>query len=223
MWSVGHERPARAVLMSNNMNNHIYYIHVEGMDLAGKTTARRDLVTALGGDCRVRHNSLCSSNPVYELADGLRKEDRLGGESLGYLYVAALPCDLERYTPLRSHTIQDSTILLRSLAYHTVARTPFVVDSLKAMLPRHPRFMRSFVLTASLAVRERRLERRRQRQTEEIAPDDLMILRAPDSFLAMEEALVRLAQEHFSAVVIDTSEMSGQAVVESILSAGPIS
>lgn len=204
------------------MNTDIYYIHIEGMDLAGKTTASRNLVTALGGDCRVRHNSLCSSNPVYELADGLRKEDRLGAGSLGYLYVAALAYDLEFYVPPCTHTIQDSTILLRSLAYHTVARTPFVVDGLKAMVPRHPRFTRSFILTASLKVRQQRLEWRQQRHSEEIAPDDLMILRAPDKFLSMEKALMCLAQEHFSAVVIDTSEMSGQDVVESILSAARI-
>lgn len=199
----------------------ILHVHLEGMDLAGKSTACRDLARALGRDFQVRRNSISIQNPVYELADRLRKNDGIGAEALGALFVAALAADLERYVPPRLNTIQDSTILLRSLAYHTVARTPFVVDAMTAMLPRHPRFTCSIVLTASLEVRRQRLESRRLQQPEEIAPDDLAILRSPDHFLAMEKSLIRLAREHFGAVVIDTSEMTAPAVVQTILGAIP--
>jgi hypothetical protein len=199
------------------MQNRPHYIHLEGMDLAGKTTARHGLLAALGGAWEVRHNSLGQANPLYELADRLRREGGLGAAPLGYLYVAALAADLEWYEPPKGNVIQDSTILLRSLAFHTVAGTPYVREALAAQLPRHPRFTRSFVLTASLEARRERLEHRRSQQATELSEDDLLVLRAPGRFLAMEQELVRLAREHFDAVVIDTSTMSESAVVDSLL------
>jgi thymidylate kinase len=193
------------------------YVHLEGMDLAGKTTARVALSKAMGPDCRVRHNSICDANPIYELADRLRKEDSAGVETLGYLYVAALAADLEHWSPPPTHTIQDSTIVLRSLAYHKIVGTPFVADAMMTLLPRHPRFTRSFVLTASLDVRRQRLKERQCQQPDEIAADDLQILRAPERFLAMEAALIDLAQRHFDAMIIDTSELTPAGVLNSII------
>jgi thymidylate kinase len=122
-------------------------IHLEGMDLAGKSTVSQHLASALS-DCRVRRNSLVAANPVYDLADRLRKEGSVGEVALGQLYVAALAVDLEQYRPPQETVIQDSTLLLRSLAYHTAAGNPSVSEALKAMLPQHPRFSRSVVLTA---------------------------------------------------------------------------
>jgi thymidylate kinase len=203
------------------MKNRTYFIHLEGMDLGGKTSVCRGLMQALGEGCELRHNSLWPGNPIHELADRLRREGRLGEAVLGHLYVAALAADLDGYTPPVGNAIQDSTILLRSLAYHAIARTPFVVDALSALLPRHPRFTRSFVLTADLGVRRQRLYQRQEQQPDEVAPDDLMVVRSPDRFLAMEQELVHLARQHFSAAVIDTSGMATCSVVETILSALP--
>ncbi len=203
------------------MSDCVITIHLEGMDLAGKTTARRDLISALGGDWGVRHNSLWPENPVYELANRLRKEEGVGAEVLGHLYVAALAADLEKYERPSRNMVQDSTILLRSLAYHTVAGTPHVAAALTAMLPRHPRFTRSFVLTACLEARRRRLELRRRQQAEEIAPDDLLILRAPEQFLAMEQVIVDLARQHFDAVVLDTTSLSAAEVTDALLALVP--
>ena len=194
-------------------------IHVEGLDLAGKTTACRGLAAALGPGWTVRRNRLAADNPVYELADHLRTTGAAGAGTLGHLYVAALSADLDAHTPPDRRVIQDSTVLLRSLAFHAVAGTPCVVPALEALLPRHPRFEASVVLTASLDARRQRLEWRRRNQPHEVADDDLLVVRDPARFLAMEQVLIALAREHFAARVIDTSGMSESAVVGAVLAA----
>jgi thymidylate kinase len=192
-------------------------IHLEGMDLAGKSTACRGLQAVLGGGWRVRRNALCDDNPVYALADRLRREDALPAGALGHLYVAAVEADLARYRAPGPPTVQDSTILLRSLAYHSVRRTPLVPEALAAALPRHPRFDVSVVLTASLEVRLARLDERSRLRLDEVAPDDLLVRRDPARFLAMEQVLVDLACVHFGARVIDTSYLTEGEVVGAIL------
>jgi len=191
-------------------------IHIEGMDLAGKTTARNRLAKQLGG-WKVRSNKLCDDNPVFDLADKIRRCDGLDGTSLGHLFVAAIGMDLRSYIRDNQPLIQDSTILLRSLAYHRVNKTPGVVEALERMLPIHPRFTVSVVLTASLEARRQRLQMRRSRSPDEVAPDDLLVEREPAKFIAMERELIGLATEYFAATVIDTSNMSELEVTRQIL------
>ena len=191
-------------------------IHIEGMDLAGKTTSRNRLAVQLGG-WKVRSNQLCEPNAIFEIADRLRRDDALDAESLGHLFVAAVGADLQWHRPATQPLIQDSTILLRSLAYHRVNQTPGVVEALELLLPAHPRFTVSVVLTASLSSRRQRLQMRRERSPGEVAPDDLLVERNPDKFFAMERELVEIATEHFAANVIDTSELSEGDVTQRIL------
>ena len=193
-----------------------FTIHIEGMDLAGKTAAGRGLARRLG-NCQVRNNSLCEFNPVFSLADRLRKNSELGDEALGHLFVAALAADMELYQAPTVPTIQDSTILLRSLAFHRVNGTRKVVESLEGWLPLHPRFAHSIVLTASLASRHERLKSRRLNAPEEVAADDLMIERDPQKFLGMESELIELSREHFGATVIDTSQLTEVQVVDRVV------
>ncbi len=182
-------------------------IHIEGMDLAGKTSARNRLAAQLGG-WAVRSNQLCERNVVFAVADRLRRENTLDAASLGHLFVAAVGADLQWYQPASKPLIQDSTVLLRSLAYHRVNQTPGVVEALERFLPKHPRFTISVVLTASLKERCARLRMRRSRAPNEVADDDLMVEQDPNRFLAMERELIDIAVEHFSARVIDTSNLN---------------
>jgi thymidylate kinase len=191
-------------------------IHIEGMDLAGKTTARNRLAKRLGG-WAVRSNRLSEHNEVYDLADRLRREDALDAESLGHLFVAALAADLRLYQPDEQPLIQDSTILLRSLAYHRVNQTSGVVVALERLLPYHPRFATSVVLTASIDARRQRLEMRRERAADEVAPDDLLIEQNPAKFIAMERELIEVATTHFDAKVVDTSDLDEAAVTREIV------
>jgi thymidylate kinase len=193
------------------------YVHFEGMDLAGKSTATRLFAEASGTEWAVRRNSLDPDNPLFLLADSLRKDDAYSAETLGNLYVAALMADIERYQEPESNTIQDSTILLRSLAYHTINKTPRVAEALSGLITAHPQFDQSFVFTASIASRQGRLEERMRTNPEEVAPDDLMVLRKPEKFMAMESCLVDLAQTAFHATVVDTTELNPAEVCGRIM------
>lgn len=193
------------------------YIHFEGMDLAGKSTATKLFSEASESSWDIRRNSLDPNNPIFLLADSLRKEDAYSAETLGNLYVAALKADIEGYEEPVVDTIQDSTILLRSLAYHTVNQTPRVVSALGDLIADHPQFDKSFVFTASIKSRQGRLEERARTNPEEVAPDDLMVLRKPEKFMAMERCLVDLAQTAFQATVIDTTELTPREVCNIVI------
>jgi hypothetical protein len=184
--------------------------HIEGMDLAGKSTAVAHLATAAGG-C-VHHNSLLDTNPIYELADELRRTSGATASALGPLYLSALTYDLDNISDVASPGVQDSTILLRSVAYNEVLGARDVVRGLKAELPRHPRFGHSVVLTASIDARRHRLDERRAVAPEEVASDDLLIESAPEMFCEMERALVDYSRAHFDGVVLDTTELSKDEV-----------
>lgn len=199
------------------MNHRPFYLHIEGMDLAGKSSVcRRFSADPESGFC-IRRNALSDDNPVYALADRLRREDAYSAAALGHLFVAALAVDLERFQWPARPTVQDSTILLRSLAYHTAVGTAGLPGRLEELLAPHPRFDLSIVLTANQAARRRRLEARLERQPAEVAPDDLLVIRRPELFFRMEQQLVELARTHFNARVIDTSDLTEKEVFARLL------
>jgi len=177
------------------------HVHFEGLDLAGKSTVCRLFREHARGEWQVRHNALTPDNPIYELADRLRRE-RGGEESIGWLYHAAVLLDLERYEPPAGDVIQDSTVLLRSLAFHKVRGTPGLADRLETLLDRHPRFDCSFVLVAD---HRTRLDRLAKRRLQNLGPEDFLVRDEPERFCAMERQLVDYATRHFRAVVLDTS------------------
>jgi hypothetical protein len=181
-------------------------LHFEGLDLAGKSTVCRRLRQQARGEWEVRHNALTPDNRAHALADEVRKA---GGspETVGWVYHAALLLDLDCYRPPAANLIQDSTILLRSLAFHKVRCTPGLVDRLEALLERHPRFDHSFVCVASHEARLRRLQVRRP---ENLGPEDLLVRDDPRTFFAMEQALLDYATRHFAAAVLDTSGLEEQ-------------
>lgn len=190
-------------------------IHIEGMDLAGKSTA----TAALGKkfDASVRHNSLVPANEIYDLADRLRRAGDVGLATLGHLYVASLARDLELLRPVSEAVVQDSTILLRSAAFYRVLGDLRLVRDLTSMVETHPLFGVGIVLTASIEARVERLKMRARLSHEEVAADGLAVLRSPHKFLAMESALIDYATTRFDAHVIDTSNLSPTEVVDRIM------
>lgn len=196
---------------------HAVYLHIDGMDLAGKTTTARRIIIKVGGEWNVRTNSLSDNNPIYLLADSLRKEDTYAPEILGHLYTVAMMADVAIFQWPTTNTIQDSTIILRSLAYHTISGNINISAVLDDILPKHPDFDASFVLTASLEARLKRLDSRRTEHPENVASDDLMIVRKPEKFLAMEACLTDIASKRFRAQVIDTTNMTPDMVVSQVL------
>jgi thymidylate kinase len=190
-------------------------IHIEGMDLAGKSTATRGLLSQRPRAV-LRRNALTVNNSIYDLADELRRKDRATSEALGHLYIAALMHDLDHLVIDGEPTVQDSTILLRSLAFNTQIGAKQVVDALLDLVAAHPRFGATVVLTASLEARYERLAKRQRELPDEVAPDDLMIHDAPEMFLAMEQSLIAYARELFDATIVDTSRLEPDAVLAAV-------
>src|SRR6187455_1314533 len=101
-----------------NTMNMAPTILIEGLDLAGKTSACRGLLASLSPRPELRRNALTSGNVIYNVADEIRRARDLAGVDLGHLYVAAMAMDLRRYVPPVRMTIQESTIGLRSFCHY---------------------------------------------------------------------------------------------------------
>lgn len=192
------------------------YIHFEGMDLAGKTTASKGFIASTGINWVIQRNSIVPDNPIYKLADSLRLQNAYDTETLGNLYVAALMADIGHFKWPEKHTIQDSTIILRSLAVHTVLSTPRISEALLDLLPKHPKFDASFVFTASMEKRLERLQERIERQPDQVSEEDFFVRDKPETFLAMEACLIDIAKKTFHSVIVDTSSMTPDVVVGTI-------
>jgi len=199
------------------MKERPLYIHFEGMDLAGKTTATINFIKQSEKEWEIRRNSLAPHNPIYLLADSLRRANAYDAEVLGNLYVAALMADIRTFKWPDKNTIQDSTIILRSLAFHTVRGTPRMKEALIDMLPYHPKFDASFVFTAGIEERLKRLEMRSKNQPDQIAAEDLLVKENPEKFLAMEACLIDFATKYFYSVIIDTSTLTPDMVIGKII------
>ena len=178
-------------------------IHVEGLDLAGKSTICRFIRDSFG--FQLRNNILVSGNPTIQETDYLRKNDLLDDASLGRRYFVALKYDLDHYSEGSERIVQDSTIIVRSIAFHSVLGDPALAESFRELLPRHPRFTRSVVLVASDEVRLKRLEGRCSRKND--SPEDYLIKRDPGAFHRIEDIIIDLVVNQFGGAIVDSSEM----------------
>lgn len=202
---------------------------IEGLDLAGKSTAVHGVMRALqeaGHQVRLCRNALTVDNPIHAQADAARMANVLDRATIGGLYVAAHALDLVGYAS-QSHSgfqLQDSS-WLRCLALHrTLARqeptgsSAHVVAALLALRPLAPRFRRAVFLRASISARAHRLRRREREAPASVDEMDRWVLTDPDRFLAVEEALRRCVYQASDLVVeIDTTDLSPADVVSSIL------
>lgn len=180
---------------------------VEGLDLAGKTSACNKLVARFTPPPSHSRNAFARHNALYLAADELRLSDGLDGDYLGHAYLAAAALDMRLFEPPRGIRIQESTIALRSYAHYKARGEDALADGFARILddPCYPRFEAAVVLTASLEERLKRLDKRRREAPDEIAPDDLAVIRTPELFLRMEQILVEEARKRFGAVILDTT------------------
>jgi thymidylate kinase len=183
-------------------------IHLEGLDLAGKTTVCKELQQRLPMAV-VYHNTLVQNNHLYEVADSIRKAGKLPDEELGWFYLAALLSELDSYAPRMESRIQDSTILFRSLAFHRAAGRDALAARFEDLALRHPRFDMCFLLTCSRDVRLSRLEGRISRKN--AANDDLLIRDDPARFFRMEDILKESTRDFCGIEIIDTGILEDPA------------
>lgn len=188
-------------------------IYIEGLELAGKSTTCRMLRAHL--DAEYRHCAFLPGNPIYDCASALHVAEKVRGETLGGLFLGSVMRDLERYTPPDHLVVQDSTSVLRSIAYHSVVGDPGLADAFRELLPRCPRFGASFVLWASNEVRLVRLKGRKSRHHD--LPKDFLVRDEPDKFARMQEIMIETAKEFFGAEVVDTSNMEQEGEKERLV------
>lgn len=185
------------------------FIYIEGMDLSGKTTLANNLRSSLSGEWTVQSNALTKDNHVWSLADTARKNQSLDEDIIGYLYSIAMMVDVRNFNLANySNLIQDSTVAIRSLAYHSILRTPTVLEQLKDSVSKIPAPDLTIYLLADMETRVARLRQREVDNPEEVAQDDLMVINNPGRFARMEGMLRRFTTEYFSPIIIDTSSMT---------------
>lgn len=191
------------------------HIHIEGLDLAGKSTTCQRLLERFPSLKR-RNNTLIPNNPIYSLADRIRRTqcEPLSPLALGHMYYSALRYDIELYETPEEPTLQDSTIAMRSLAYHTLRKSPELPEMFENLLDQHPTFELSFVLQASVDVRLKRLEGKH-----EPAPDDFLVRDNTERFLAMEACLIKHTTERFGSILINTDRFEEGIGMEPIFEA----
>ena len=190
-------------------------IHIEGLDLAGKSTICRLL--AVGQNAEKRNNSILPTgeNTVHQVAERFRKSKGLNDIEIGGLYYGSLLIDLRNYKPSEELVIQDSTLLLRSIAYHSVFGDKALSEKFKELIPVQPRFGFSCLLKASDEVRISRLQGRISRGNDN--PEDFLIQKAPQKFHEMEDILENLITEYFGGIVIDSSSLEKEGEKERIV------
>ena len=162
-----------------------------------------------------RHCLLLPDNPIYDFASKRHVEQKMKPEALGGIFLGSVMRDLERYTPPDHYVVQDSTSVLRSIAYHSVIGDPGLAGAFRELLPYHPRFGVSFVLWSSNEVRLRRLEGRISRHHD--LPKDHVIRDSPDKFNKMQNIMIETAKEYFDAEVVDTSNMEQEGEKERLI------
>ena len=197
-----------------------HYTYFEGLDLAGKTATAERLMELIKGDWNMRHATLLNDikdNPILMLAHSMNIQDAHDAEILGNLYAAAIEFDLSNFKRPETNTIQDSLILIRTLAHHTVNGTPRISQILQDIYPRHPQFDSSFIFTANIEQRLKRLEQRQRNNPESVTNDDLLIKTNPEKFLAREACLIDFSKQLFHSVLIDTSNLNKDEVVGKII------
>jgi thymidylate kinase len=181
------------------------FVLFEGLDLSGKSTLCRELATSLGWP--LRHNSLLptGTDQAHQAAQEAHRTQTGSIIEVGRLFLGVLASELESYRAEGEPCIQDSTILLRSIAYHTGLGNLELAAEFAALAPRHPKPVLAFLCRPTPEVRLRRLEGRISRGND--TPEDYLVRDDPETFQRMETIIHDLAQRHFGMEILDTSNL----------------
>lgn len=194
-----------------------FLLHIEGMDLAGKSTIAKLFSETSNMKWNINDKVLTSDNAIYAFAWQCGKSSEYRSDVLGHLYLAALIEDIRNFR-LETNIIQDSTLLLRSLNYYkTIEINNTLFQSFSEIALMHPIPNISFYLTADINSRRLRLEQRKKHNPSKITEADLMIESNTSEFIKADNSLKQLSIEYFNSYIIDTSQMNEIEVVEFML------
>lgn len=195
--------------------NKYYFIHLEGMDLAGKSTIAKLIKAKNPLNWEINNNKLTEDNVIHSFTNELGKQNLYDDEIYGYLYFVALLADIKNFKQ-ETNIIQDSTLLLRSINYHTEMGNDKLVKLFKELIEHHPIPDISIYLTASIESRVERITKKIKESPEKVSKNDALILENPQKFMEMDEKLARLSQECFNSYILDTSSLNEHEIVDYI-------
>jgi len=196
---------------------------IEGLDLAGKSTAWRavgDRLAARGFAIRRQRNALVAHNELAAQADALRRNPDRDRAETGNLFLAAHRWDSRHFVrpePGGIH-LQDSC-WMRTLAHCRFAGERAHAAQLEKEAAAFPTFDRACFLTASLERRRERLLRRQRENPAANDAGDAWVNTHPADFLRLEQALEATVNEFLPAVKIDTTDLSVDEVAERVVAA----
>lgn len=198
------------------------YIHLEGLDLSGKTSVSLKILEKKPLYKR-RYNSLLpdiQENPYLIKADVLNNSDNPNLKNLFDLFKDAINYDINNITEQNHPLVQDSTILIRTLA--NLSTSNLIDYSMEKNLinlgERYPKFTKSVVLTCSYKVRKERLTKRKKElsKAERLVKDYFLIESNPDLFFEKERKLIKYSQDIFNSEILDTTNMSIEEIYSHI-------
>lgn len=195
--------------------NKKYFLHLEGMDLAGKSTIARKIKERSKLEWVINNNRLSEKNNIYTFTNEVGKQNLYDDEIYGYLYYVALMADIKKFKH-EKNIIQDSTLLLRSINYHINEGNDKLVRLFEDLVDIHPVPDISIYLTTDIESRIKRLATRIQNNPESISKNDSLILTDPEKFVKMDMKLSEISQKYFNSYVLDTSKLNEDEVVDHI-------
>jgi len=194
---------------------------VEGLDLAGKSTLTKSLVTELikqGKEVSYARNAFVPHNPIAQKADMLRRQDHISLQETGGLFLAAHLYDalVFEYPKPDAYHIQDSC-WLRTLAYNTMYETRFIPELVSACHQFQPKFDIVIYLTASDKARRERVLKRALESEENDTADYLSWIN-PTKLRKNDEILFEQTIKFYPQTrKIDTTDMSPDQVLQKAL------
>jgi thymidylate kinase len=190
-------------MLSTLQEKNVQFLHIEGMDFSGKTTIAREMAQL--APYLHRHNNI-ASNEISDLGkavDRMSESGKYRGLTISMGYVASILADIDNFTWPNKDTIQDSAAAVRCMGRLAVDGHDALLSILNsASRDNHPKFTRSFYLTATIDERLRRL-----RERGDPSQNDLMLVHDTDKFMAMEEIAMERSVSIFGSEVIDTSKI----------------
>ena len=187
-----------------------YYLHIEGMDLAGKSTIADMIKNRSNVNWIIYNNYLSQDNAIQQFEKQIRKAKLYDDEIYGYLHYVTLLADI-KYFELKENVIQDSMLLLRSINYHKEQGNIALVQLFEELVPKHPIPNLSVYLTVNIGSRQKRLLKRQQ-----WTKNDKLIFTDLERFEKRDKELMELSCKYFNSTVLDTSDMTEEETADYI-------
>ena len=184
------------------------HLLLEGLDFSGKTSAANNYAKNSSTIYQVNYSKLTEQNPFHDFATEMAKKGIYNSAVTGKLYLAGIIHDILSYKDDETQIIQDSTVATKSLAYHIVRETPYVIEELHDLLEKYPKPKYSYYLYADISTRIERMHKRMKEDPYSVTPTDLVLIKDPKMFEKQEEILREISMNHFNSRFLDTTNMS---------------